>query len=66
MARKEIVTKVIDGDTFKTNKRKRPVRLNGVDAPEKGEKGSKKATGFLEKLIQDEEVSVQTVARDPY
>jgi len=39
MSRKEIVTKVIDGDKFFTNRRKHPVRLANVDAPEKGQKG---------------------------
>ncbi len=33
---KEKVTKVIDGDTFMTSRRKIPVRLADVNAPEKG------------------------------
>jgi len=37
MSRKEKVTKVIDGDTFETTSRKKPVRLANVDAPDKGE-----------------------------
>lgn len=32
MTRKERVTKVIDGDTFKTTSRKNPVRLANIDA----------------------------------
>ena len=39
MARKEKVTKVIDGDTFMTDKRKNPVRLANVDTPEKRQPG---------------------------
>ncbi len=39
MPRKEKVTKVIDGDTFETASRKHPVRLAGVDTPEKGQPG---------------------------
>lgn len=66
MARKEKVTKVIDGDTFETASRKNPVRLANVDAPEKGQPGAAKATEDLRKLIQGEEVTIDTVARDPY
>ena len=39
MSRKEKVKKIIDGDTFLTNSRKNPVRLENVDTPEKGETG---------------------------
>jgi endonuclease YncB( thermonuclease family) len=66
MARKEKVTKVIDGDTFKTASRKNPVRLANVDAPEKGERGAAAATRALRQLIAGEAVSVDTVARDRY
>ena len=66
MARKEKVTKVIDGDTFKTSSRKNPVRLADVDAPEKGQPSSAKATEALRKMIGDEEVRIETVARDKY
>lgn len=45
--RRERVTKVIDGDTFKTAARKRSVRLANVDAPEKGQPGGAKATRDL-------------------
>ncbi len=66
MARKEKVTRVIDGDTFETDSRKNPVRLAKVDAPEKGERGAAKATEDLRKMIQGEEVTIDTVARDRY
>ncbi len=66
MARREKVTKVIDGDTFETASRKNPVRLANVDAPEKGEPGAAKATDALRKMIQGEEVTIDTVARDSY
>ena len=66
MPRKEKVTKVIDGDTFKTASRKNPVRLANVDAPEKGSPGGAAATRALKQLIEGETVSVQTVARDRY
>jgi endonuclease YncB( thermonuclease family) len=66
MARKEKVTKVIDGDTFETASRKNPVRLANVDAPEKGQPGADKATEALRNLIQGEDVIIDTVARDRY
>lgn len=66
MARKEKVTEVIDGDTFHTNRRKNPVRLSNVQAPEKGKPGSAKATNDLKRLIQGKEVTIETVARDRF
>lgn len=64
MARKEKVTKIIDGDTFETASRKNPVRLANVNAPEKGQPGSAKVTEALRKMIQGEEVKIDTVSRD--
>lgn len=66
MARKEKVTKVIDGDTFETSSRKKPVRLANVDAPEKGTRGASSAKQKLQKLIGGEEVRIDTKARDSY
>ncbi len=66
MVRKERVTKIIDGDTFETSSRKNPVRLANVDAPEKGQRGSVKATEVLRKMIEGEEVKIETVGRDKY
>ena len=66
MVRKEKVTKVIDGDTFCTDKRKNPVRLANVDAPEKGRRGSVQATRNLRDLVYRKEVSIDTVATDRY
>ena len=64
--RKETVTRGIDGDTFYTSVRKKPVRLANVDAPEKGTKSGAKATQNLKGLIQGQKVEVNTVARDVY
>ena len=65
--RKETVTRVIDGDTFRTKFRsKHAVRLANVNAPEKGAKGSTKATQELKRLIQGKKVEVQTVAHDVF
>ena len=57
MARKEKVTRVIDGDTFETDRRKNPVRLANVDTPEKGEPGYQKAKDKLSELIMNKEVT---------
>ena len=64
--RKETVTRVIDGDTFKTKLRKHSVRLANVRAPEKGTKGGTKATQELRKLINGQKVKIETIARDKY
>ena len=64
--RKETVTRVIDGDTFRTSSRKHSVRLANVNAPEKGRKGGAKSTKQLKSLIQGKNVEVNTVARDTY
>ncbi len=64
--RKEKVTKVIDGDTFMTDKRKNAVRLSNLDTPEKREPGYQAAKKDLSNLIAGQEVSIDTVARDKY
>ena len=66
MARRERVTRVIDGDTFQTASRKKSVRLANVDAPERKSRGGAAATKALRDLIGGEMVSVDTVARDKY
>ncbi len=66
MARKEKVTRVIDGDTFRTKSRRHAVRLANVDAPERGRPGAAAATKRLRDLIGRKMVSIETVARDAY
>ena len=66
MKRKEKVTKIVDGDTFFTDKRKKPVRLADVDTPEKRQPGYQDAKQELQNLIAGQEVSIDTVARDKY
>jgi endonuclease YncB( thermonuclease family) len=66
MPRNEKVTKVIDGDTFRTNMRKHSVRLANVDTPEKNQAGYSKAKKALQNLIQGETVTIDTKARDIY
>ena len=66
MPRKEKVTKVVDGDTFLTNRRKHPVRLANVDTPEKGQLGYSGAKKALQDLIGGQEVIIDTKARDKF
>ena len=66
MPRKEKVTRVIDGDTFETSRRKNPVRLADVHAPEKGQRGAPQARKNLSDMILGQQVTVDTVARDKY
>ncbi len=66
MPRKEKVTRVIDGDTFLTASRKHSIRLANVNAPEIGQRGGAAATKALKKLIENQIVTVETVARDKY
>ena len=54
------VKRVIDGDTFETNSGQR-VRLAGVDAPEKGKRGSVKATEKLKSLIVKKDIIVDPI-----
>jgi len=57
MSRKKTVTKVIDGDTLETSRRKHPVRLANVDAPEKRQPCSQQAKKNLENLIGGKQVT---------
>lgn len=66
MARKERLTRVIDGDTIETARRKHPVRLANVNAPEKGQRGGAAATKALKGLVEGQTVMIDTVARDKY
>ena len=66
MPRKEKVTKIIDGDTFMTSSRTKPVRLANVDTPEKRQKGYGSAKNALADLISGSKVTVDTKARDVY
>jgi len=66
MPRKETVTKIVDGDTIETSVRKKPVRIDGIDTPEKGKPGYSEAKRALEKLLKGEKVTVTPVATDTY
>lgn len=60
------VSYVIDGDTLILKGVKNKIRLWGVDAPEKGEQGSFKATLALEKLTNGKKVSYIKIDTDKY
>jgi endonuclease YncB( thermonuclease family) len=66
MARKETVTKIVDGDTIETSVRKKPIRIEGIDTPEKGQRGYSEAKQDLGKLLKGEKVTVTPVATDEY
>ena len=66
MVRKETVTKIIDGDTIETSVRKKRIRIEGIDTPEKGKPGYSEAKKALKQLLKDEKVTVTPVATDVY
>jgi endonuclease YncB( thermonuclease family) len=53
--------KIIDGDTFQLAGGKR-IRPEGYNAPEKGTKGSQRATQQLKRLIQGKTVGLSPVS----
>jgi len=59
------VQKVIDGDTFTTDRGRR-VRLANVNAPEKGRRGAPEARRHLRELVSRKQVNVDVVAHDRY
>jgi endonuclease YncB( thermonuclease family) len=66
MTRKETVTKIIDGDTIETSVRKKPIRIEGIDTPEKGQPGYAESKKALSELLKDEKVTVTPVGTDAY
>ena len=60
----ETVTRILDGDTFFTEGRKKPVRLANVYAPDKGTESGDKATRQLRGLIGGKRVKVIVLSRD--
>jgi len=66
--KREIVC-AVDGDTIKTKRKidgTNYVRLAGVDAPEKGQKGYEFAKRRLNTLIKGKSVSIVQKAKDKY
>ena len=70
MARRNVkVTRVKDGDTFKIDQKIRKtdwVRIAGVDTPEKGQAGFRKAKEFTKRQIEDKPVTLDIKGKDKY
>jgi len=56
--KKVLVTKVLDGDTFETNK-SLTVRMIGINAPDRGHEGYEAAKEYLADLIGGETVELE-------
>ena len=72
MPSNEMVTRVIDGTTFETANRKRPIRLAYVGPPEYVDPPERAPLEFppdpqkLKDLIEGRKVAIQTLWRDYY
>jgi len=62
------VVSVLDGDTIDVlyNRRAKRIRLNGIDAPEKGQAFGQKAKQFVSEQAFGKEVTVKTFGLDKY
>ena len=58
------VTRVIDGDTFKT--RNRTIRIAGIDAPESNTISGINATNHLKSLIEYKDITYQEKGKGYY
>jgi endonuclease YncB( thermonuclease family) len=60
------VTRVIDGDTIEVqiDKRRIPVHLRGIDAPERGQPWCKEATAALAQMVLNQDVDLEPLAVD--
>jgi micrococcal nuclease len=60
------VTRVIDGDTIEVQlgKRRIPVHLRGIDAPERGQPWCKEATEALAQMVLNQDVALEPFAVD--
>jgi endonuclease YncB( thermonuclease family) len=63
------VVKIIDGDTYDLllkNDSTIRIRMNGIDAPERGMPYSKKATKYLGELCQKQCITIKKTSTDRY
>ena len=60
------VTRVIDGDTIEVQlgKRRIPVHLRGIDAPERGQPWSREATEALAQMVLNQDVDLEPLGLD--
>ena len=56
--------RIIDGDTFVADGR--IIRLWGIDAPEKNEKGYRVSTWLLESILKDKDLACKFISIDRY
>jgi len=61
-----VVTRVVDGDTLYLNNVETRIRLWGLDAPERGEKGGNAATRALREIAHGERLTCKEVDIDRY
>jgi micrococcal nuclease len=62
------VVRVLDGDTIEVlhNRRAKRIRLNGIDAPEKGQAFGQKAKQFVSEQAFGKDMTVRTFGLDKY
>ena len=62
------VVSVLDGDTIEVlhNQRPEPIRLSGIDCPEKGQAFGHKAKEAASALVFGQNVTLQTHGKDKY
>ena len=63
------VEKVVDGDTFKIDRKIRgtnKIRIKDIDTPERSHPGYQKATGITKRMIEGKNVTIEPVAKDKY
>ena len=65
MAYSAYVSNVIDGDTFDTSANER-IRLEGIDAPERGTAAGQRATEYLKGLIHNRNVTIDSKYKDTW
>jgi micrococcal nuclease len=62
------VVSVLDGDTIEVlyNNHADPIRLSGIDCPEKGQAFGKRAKQAASELVFGKDVTLQTFGKDKY
>lgn len=61
-----VVMRIVDGDTFYISGVDARIRLWGLDAPEKGERGGHRATRMLREIAHGRYVSCKEIDKDRY
>ncbi len=61
-----VVTRIVDGDTLYIDGVETRIRLWGLDAPERGEKGGNRATRMLREIAHGQRVRCKEINIDHY